>query len=187
MRAPEPVWTTWRKEQYFPSPDRPTPFKRTSFQNAVFSSYLEFRTMDKVHKPCDSERYIPSSEPFRSYFSASVKKLALQKDFLLIWNSKFQWGIKMHVPNHLNEFNIFTNIFPGYEHMSVRLLPDLDLSIRYKDCFIRHIQVGRFLDVYLKNRTPWPESASEIYRPNDRRFSAKLVPTLRIEGATWLA
>jgi hypothetical protein len=25
--------------------------------------------------------------------------------------------------------------------------------------------------------TPWPESASELYRPSDRRLSAKLVPT----------
>jgi hypothetical protein len=36
--------------------------------------------------------------------------------------------------------------------------------------------------------TPWPEFASELYRPSDRRLSTKLVPTfLRIECATWLA
>jgi hypothetical protein len=29
---------------------------------------------------------------------------------------------------------------------------------------------------YVKE-TPWPESASELYRPSDRRLSAKLVPT----------
>jgi hypothetical protein len=29
----------------------------------------------------------------------------------------------------------------------------------------------------LKNWTPWPESASEQYRPSDRGLSAKLVPT----------
>jgi hypothetical protein len=28
------------------------------------------------------------------------------------------------------------------------------------------------------NLTPWPEPASELYRPSDRRLSAKLVPTL---------
>jgi hypothetical protein len=28
-----------------------------------------------------------------------------------------------------------------------------------------------------KKQTPWPESASELYPPNLRRFSAKLVPT----------
>jgi hypothetical protein len=27
-------------------------------------------------------------------------------------------------------------------------------------------------------QTPWPYSASELYRPSDRRFSAELVPTL---------
>jgi hypothetical protein len=26
-------------------------------------------------------------------------------------------------------------------------------------------------------KTPWPESASELYRPSDLRMSAKLVPT----------
>jgi hypothetical protein len=32
-------------------------------------------------------------------------------------------------------------------------------------------------------KTPWPQSASELYRPSDRRLSAKSVPTfLRIEG-----
>jgi hypothetical protein len=37
-------------------------------------------------------------------------------------------------------------------------------------------------------KTPWPQSASELYRPIDRRLSAKLVPTfLGIEGATWSA
>jgi hypothetical protein len=29
---------------------------RLSFRNVVFSSYLESRTMNKVHKPSDSER-----------------------------------------------------------------------------------------------------------------------------------
>jgi hypothetical protein len=31
-------------------------------------------------------------------------------------------------------------------------------------------------------QTPWPESASELYRPSDRRLSAKLVPTLTDRG-----
>jgi hypothetical protein len=35
---------------------------------------------------------------------------------------------------------------------------------------------------YLKNYTPWPESASELYRPSDRRLSAKLVPTFADRG-----
>jgi hypothetical protein len=33
-----------------------------------------------------------------------------------------------------------------------------------------------------------PKSASELYRPSDRRVSAKLVPTLLwVDGATWSA
>jgi hypothetical protein len=37
-------------------------------------------------------------------------------------------------------------------------------------------------------KTPWPQSASELYRPSDRRLSAKLVPTFcGLEGATWSA
>jgi hypothetical protein len=37
---------------------------------------------------------------------------------------------------------------------------------------------------HIKKKTPWPESASELYRPSDRSLSAKLVPILPIEGAT---
>jgi hypothetical protein len=33
------------------------------------------------------------------------------------------------------------------------------------------------------NKTPWPEPASELYRPSDRRLSAKLVPTLVDRGS----
>jgi hypothetical protein len=37
------------------SPQSPEDAKRSSFRNAVFSSYLEFLTTDKVHKPGDSQ------------------------------------------------------------------------------------------------------------------------------------
>jgi hypothetical protein len=33
-----------------------------------------------------------------------------------------------------------------------------------------------------KKQTPWSESASEIYRPSDRRFSAKWLPTFADKG-----
>jgi hypothetical protein len=39
-----------------------------------------------------------------------------------------------------------------------------------------------FLFQVTKTKTPWPESASELYRPNDRRLSAKLVPTFVDRG-----
>jgi hypothetical protein len=35
---------------------------------------------------------------------------------------------------------------------------------------------------HLIKQTPWPESASELYRPCDRRLSAKLVPTFANRG-----
>jgi hypothetical protein len=36
--------------------------------------------------------------------------------------------------------------------------------------------VSARLNCALKTTTPWPESASELYRPSDRRLPAKLVP-----------
>jgi hypothetical protein len=33
-----------------------------------------------------------------------------------------------------------------------------------------------------KTKTPWPESASELYRPSDRRLSAKRLPTFADRG-----
>jgi hypothetical protein len=33
-----------------------------------------------------------------------------------------------------------------------------------------------------KKQTPWPESASEVYQPNDRRLSGNLVPTFADRG-----
>jgi hypothetical protein len=61
-------WTTARTPKrvylyvFLPSPENRN---RSSFRNFVFSSYLEFRTIDKVHKPSDSEhtRTMSTSEP----------------------------------------------------------------------------------------------------------------------------
>jgi hypothetical protein len=36
-------------------------------------------------------------------------------------------------------------------------------------------------------QTPWSESANELYRPSDRRLSAKLLPTFADKGAAWSA
>jgi hypothetical protein len=38
------------------------------------------------------------------------------------------------------------------------------------------------LSMTKSKQTPWPYSASELYRPRDRRLSAKLVPTLADRG-----
>jgi hypothetical protein len=34
----------------------------------------------------------------------------------------------------------------------------------------------------IKKKTPWSESASELYRPSDRRLSAKRLPTFADRG-----
>jgi hypothetical protein len=34
----------------------------------------------------------------------------------------------------------------------------------------------------IQKQTPWPQSASELYRPSDRRLSMKLVPTFADRG-----
>jgi hypothetical protein len=52
----------------------------TSFYNIVFSSCLEFRTMDKVQNPRDSECYITLPVPFRynsnyTYFEDVIGQL----------------------------------------------------------------------------------------------------------------
>jgi hypothetical protein len=35
-----------------------------------------------------------------------------------------------------------------------------------------------------KKQTPWPETASELYRPSDRHLSAKLVPNFADRGVS---
>jgi hypothetical protein len=44
-----------------------------------------------------------------------------------------------------------------------------------------HVRLAE-IENLAKNETPWPESASELYRPSDRRLSAKLVPTFADRG-----
>jgi hypothetical protein len=41
----------------------------------------------------------------------------------------------------------------------------------------------RILDnEYINKQTPWSESASELYRPSDRRLAAKWLPTFADKG-----
>jgi hypothetical protein len=49
-----------------------------------------------------------------------------------------------------------------------------------------HTHIYEYIYIYIYT-TPWSESASVLYRPSDRRSSAKLVLNLRIECATWSA
>jgi hypothetical protein len=42
--------------------------------------------------------------------------------------------------------------------------------------------VARHINLFNSNLTPWSESASELYRPSDRSFSAKCLPTFADKG-----
>jgi hypothetical protein len=53
---------------------------------------------------------------------------------------------------------------------------------RDKNCYpCQESNTGRPECLTVKN-TPWPESASELYQPSDRRLSTKPVPTLEERG-----
>jgi hypothetical protein len=48
--------------------------------------------------------------------------------------------------------------------------------------FLNNVQqIKKFFSTDYK-KAPWPESASELYRPSDRRLSAKLVSTFADRG-----
>jgi hypothetical protein len=53
--------------------------------------------------------------------------------------------------------------------------------ISYCTCFDRS-HYSSITHTHTLNQTPWPESASELYRPSDSRLSAKLVPTFGDRG-----
>jgi hypothetical protein len=46
---------------------------------------------------------------------------------------------------------------------------------------------GSYVYLCTLERAPWSKSASELYRPSDRRLSAKLCQLLWIEGVAWSA
>jgi hypothetical protein len=57
------VSSFWEAQQSVsPSPEGRN---RSSYQNVMFSDFLEYRTLDKVQKPSNSVSYTPSSDPFR--------------------------------------------------------------------------------------------------------------------------
>jgi hypothetical protein len=56
---------------------------RSNFRKVVFSSYLELRTRDKVHRPSDSECYTPSSESFSFYDKTYCFGLVVSQETVL--------------------------------------------------------------------------------------------------------
>jgi hypothetical protein len=74
-------------------------------------------------------------------------------------------------------FSVLYNLNPGY-NWSARAV--LSLKKRFKHGIAQQERVKPFLGleacifvVATKLKTPWSESASELYRPSDRRLSAK--------------
>jgi hypothetical protein len=58
-----------------------------------------------------------------------------------------------------------------FEVNYVRVSIQLTVTVQYHHS-------GKFLTAHtVKKKTPWSESTSELYRPSDRRLSAKCVPT----------
>jgi hypothetical protein len=50
--------------------------------------------------------------------------------------------------------------------------------------FLKAIYLNYISESLIASKTPWPESASELYRPSGHRLSAKLVPTLADRGVS---
>jgi hypothetical protein len=68
--------------------------------------------------------------------------------------------------------------FPGRD--SVRISTEEPIIMKWV-----YICVYVFVYIYIHThiyKSPWPESASELFRPGDRRLSAKLVPTFADRG-----
>jgi hypothetical protein len=83
---------------------------------------------------------------------------------------------------------------PGFSETSAKILPDYTASkprsnLRENTSPHKHFPLAYFHDKKTKKNKQnlWPESASELYRPRDRRLSKKSLPNLLIEGATWSA
>jgi hypothetical protein len=68
---------------------------------------------------------------------------------------------------------------PGHCLSWLRFLRDFPKSLQKNTGIVSPISPRQLPSI---NKTPWFWSASELYRPSDRRLSAKLVPTLADRG-----
>jgi hypothetical protein len=58
------------------------------------------------------------------------------------------------------------------------------VEVKLHENYCLYIWMSVALSVLNKQQTPWPESASELYRPRDNRLSAKLVPNYADKGVS---
>jgi hypothetical protein len=77
--------------------------------------------------------------------------------------------------NILEDSNLKTKSFPALE-LAVSRVTKSPLSTGLFH-WIANKATALIIKEKLKKKTPWPESASELYQPRDRRLSAKLLPT----------
>jgi hypothetical protein len=104
-------------------------------------------------------------------FLAFRKKIPTGLEWMLFFPTRFQGNFSKFVPmDRLLRRNIcaedkLSNI------ASSRIIYDSASTCNY--AFIIYNQI--IVSCYIKNWTPWPESASELCRPSDRRLSDKLV------------
>jgi hypothetical protein len=79
----------------------------------------------------------------------------------------------------LDAYFYFLGLHP-VASIATDLLGFRQLQLTHFECIIFYFY---YIHTYVKNRqTPWPESASEHYRPSDRRLSAKLVSIFADRG-----
>jgi hypothetical protein len=106
-----------------------------------------------------------------------VKSMANEKEGS--WESRWSFEPISQPPNSsLHVRNLF--ISPEGNYWGNVLSPHLAKFINMSECFL--CKAFDFFQPTKKTKIPWPESVSELYRPSDRRLSAKLLPTFSCRG-----
>jgi hypothetical protein len=72
----------------------------------------------------------------------------------------------------------------AYKLLLISHVLTTDQESRGIQIFSTNVLIYVSIEVLLNDltKTPWPESASELYRPSDRSLSVKLVPTFADRG-----
>jgi hypothetical protein len=153
---------------------------------SILDSILKYKTnliqtllkLIKMYEPhCSNERG-------KTFMTTERLRMARVNKWLYSLTARWGWNVA-------NQHACSTR---GYEHvntythcarltqlcLSVILLSYLMSPVHQSDCaglsIVCSIQLV-YLASFIIIITPWSESASELYRPSDRRFSAKWLPT----------
>jgi hypothetical protein len=133
---------------------------------------------------------------------ASIKKLYYIGTYCTFYPSSFQSKFKSELSiyfcsvvskkakiYHYQSKKCFLKIctLPEFAHCSLKGKGNISCSYRFPVCSVTGDStiLGNTTYVqYSLSKSPWPESASGLYRPSDRRLSAKLVPTFTDRGCS---